>query len=201
MYALDHQLSIAKICDLGNTSDIQIPEVLGYLKEDPETRVVGLFLEALGDTEALFDAMADLASAKPVILTTPGRTEAGRRASLAHLGIPTETDKGAAREIRDLIRARTGRELLHIAKGLSWQPVPRGPRAAIVTATGGIGTELADLCIDFGLEVPELSDREQRQLTALLPSFAARSNPIDVTPDLSAVCGNLPCGDAHFAEC
>jgi acyl-CoA synthetase (NDP forming) len=44
MYTRDHQLEMAKFCDLGNTSDIGLHEVLCYLANDADTRVVGIFL-------------------------------------------------------------------------------------------------------------------------------------------------------------
>lgn len=182
MYAHDHQLAVAKICDLGNTSDIGIPDVLDYLGRDSETRVVGLYLEASGDSGALHRALSDLASIKPVVLTTPGRTEAGRRASLAHLGLPASGGPDTPSVESPTIEVTTGLELLDVVKSLSWQPVPAGPRAAILTATGGIGAELADLCIDCGLTVPELSAAVRRRIGRLLPDYAAHGNPIDITP-------------------
>lgn len=186
MYALDHQLPIAKICDLGNTSDVQIVEVLDFLEHDAKTHIVGLFLEHSGDDNAFFDAVVRLSKSKPVILTMLGRSEAGRRASLAHLGPPrTLAGERQLRHSSSLIFAKTGHELLDIAKAISWQATPRGRKAAIVTATGGIGAELADLCVDFGIDVPTLSDTLQRRLTPLLPAYAALGNPVDVTPAYS----------------
>lgn len=182
MYALDHQLPVAKICDLGNTADVRVAEVLEYLAGDPDTSVVGLYLEAPGDTDELSDAISTLSSSKPVILTALGRSEAGRRASRAHLGLEGQADRRAVGSIDAVIHAQTGRELLDVAKALSWQPPPRGARAAILTATGGIGAEITDLCIDAGIEVPALSASVKDRLAALLPPFAALGNPVDVTP-------------------
>lgn len=183
MYALDHYLPISKICDLGNTSDVPIPEVLEYLRADSTTRVVGLFLEALGSVDALEHALERLALLKPVILCTPGRTTAGKRASLAHLGIRADSShRQSVNTSGSVIRAATGLDLLNVAKAVNWQPMPGGARAAILTATGGMGAELADLCIEAGLEVPLFSEVLQSQLHALLPSFAAVGNPIDITP-------------------
>ncbi len=52
----------------------------------------------------------------------------------------------------------------------------------MITGTGGIGAEIADLAALRGLELPELSTRLQEALRAHLPPFAATGNPIDVTP-------------------
>jgi len=183
MYTRDHQLEMAKLCDLGNTADIGLHEVLYYLANDADTRVVGVFLESVTDPEAFFDQVNALAKVKPLILTKLGRTAAGRRASLAHLGIsPDGIDMCNAKGANRIIPAKTGLEMLHIAKGLSWQPLPRGRKVGILTGAGGIGAELTDLCIEHGLEVPELSGQLQKALRPYLPSYTSVQNPVDLTP-------------------
>ena len=183
MYALDHQMAVAKLCDLGNTSDVQLTEVLRHFRDDPQTRVVGLFLESAREPEALCGEIAELARAKPVVITALGRSEAGARASLAHLGLTPDLDQASREKIAaSAIWADTGSELLNAAKARLWQPEAGGRRAAVVTGTGGIGAELADLCVDLGLLVPALSDRLQAALGAHLPAYACLGNPIDATP-------------------
>lgn len=183
MYTRDHQLEMAKFCDLGNTADIGLHEVLYYLANDPDTRVVGVFFESVTDPRAFFDQVNALAKVKPLILTKLGRTVAGRRASLAHLGItPDGIDIRKAEETNNIIPAQTGLEMLHIAKGLSWQPLPQGPKIGILTGAGGIGAELTDLCIEHGLEVPEFSGQLQKALRPYLPSYTSVQNPVDLTP-------------------
>jgi acetyltransferase len=81
-----------------------------------------------------------------------------------------------------IITAQTGLEMLHIAKGLSCQPLPRGRRVAILTGSGGLGAELADLCVELGLAVPEFSPELQDSLRPSLPPYAGVNNPVDLTP-------------------
>jgi acetyltransferase len=180
MYALDHALPVAKFCDLGNTADLSVSDVLAYYGDDPDTRVVGLFLESVADPVGFFRTATAVAAKKPVILTAVGRSPAGRRASQAHLGATA----GLALEAlpQGLVIADTGLDLLHRAKALLWQRPARGRRVAIITGTGGIGAELADLALENGLAVPELSGRLQQQLHRLLPYYASVRNPIDLTP-------------------
>ena len=183
MYTRDHQLEMAKFCDLGNTADIGLHEVLYHLANDADTRVVGIFLESVTDPQAFFDQVNALAKVKPIILTKLGRTAAGRRASLAHLGIaPDGIDMDQAEGADQIIPAQTGLEMLDIAKGLSWQPIPRGRKVGILTGAGGIGAELTDLCIEQGLEVPEFSGQLQKALRPYLPSYTSVQNPVDLTP-------------------
>jgi acyl-CoA synthetase (NDP forming) len=63
-----------------------------------------------------------------------------------------------------------------------WQPRARGRRVAILTGTGGIGAEIADLAIRHGLDVPSLSPQLQERLRRHLPYYAGVQNPVDCTP-------------------
>jgi acetyltransferase len=183
MYALDHQMPIAKLCDLGNTADVQIPEILRYLRDDSETLVAGLFLEAIQHRDTFWAETCKLAAKKPVILTALGRTTAGGRASLAHLGIPPDAAQDAQNYGKNaVISAQSGLELLQIAKGLCWQPRPNGRKVGILTGTGGLGAEIADFCVEYGLKVCEFSSGLQEALAPHLPSYASLRNPVDLTP-------------------
>lgn len=182
MYALDHDMHFAKFCDIGNTSDIDVPEVLELLAQDDQTRVIGLFLESVRHPAKFRLALEHAAARKPVVLKAVGVTAAGRRASLAHLGISAEPATASGAMPRGLFIAETGLDLLHQSRALLWQRKASGSRVAILTGTGGIGAELADLALDRGLEVSTLSTGLQKRLGQLLPYYAGMKNPIDCTP-------------------
>jgi acyl-CoA synthetase (NDP forming) len=182
MYALDHDVKVAKFCDLGNMVDVQVHEILRYLAEDPDTEVVGLFLEAGGQRDAFQPAAEAVVARKPMIVTLAGLTPIGHRASFTHIGIADRV-----LEIEDtlpvgVVRADTALELLNASKALLWQPRASGRRVAIVTSTGGIGVELADLAARHGFDIPEFSASLQGRLRWHLPSFAGVHNPVDFTP-------------------
>ncbi len=180
MYAMDHQLDVAKLCDLGNTSDISIAEVLANYIDDPNTTIIGAFLESNPDRIAA--TIGDASREKPLVLTAIGRTDAGRRAAFAHLGPAPGQYRTVPSPDSPVIVARTGLELLDIVKAMTWQPPSPGPRIGILTGSGGIGTELVDLCVEHGLEVPEFSASLQKRLRPHLPSYASVLNPVDLTP-------------------
>lgn len=181
MYTTDNELEMAKFCDLGNSSDVAPKEVLEYLGQDDETAIVGAFLEAYLDPNAFLQCALRVAKEKPVILTKLGRTSAGAHASFAHIGLSSGNLHPASYEA-PVITAGTSLEMMDIAKGLSWQSLPEGRRVGIVTGSGGIGAELADLCLDHSLEVPIFSPQLQERLRPLLPPYASVRNPVDLTP-------------------
>ena len=180
MYGIEHQLGIAKFCDLGNTSDVSIAEVLEYYADDSSTTVVGAFLEAHPSRVA--PSIAEAAKKKPLVLTALGRSAAGRRAARAHLGPTPGSHRVVPPPGSRPILAQTGLEMLDIAKAMTWQPLPRGARVGVLTGSGGIGAELVDLCVEHGLEVPEISPGLQKRLRPHLPSYASVRNPVDLTP-------------------
>jgi acetyltransferase len=180
MYGIEHQLGIAKFCDLGNTSDVSVTEVVEYYAADPATTILGAFLESHPDRVAT--SLTEAAKEKPLILTALGRSAAGRRATIAHLGLtPGRHRVVPAPGVRPIV-AQTGLEMLDIAKAMTWQPPASGGRVGILTGSGGIGVELVDLCIEHGLEVPELSASLRQRLRPHLPSYASVANPVDLTP-------------------
>jgi acetyltransferase len=106
-------------------------------------------------------------------------------ASLAHVGIATNSG-GLAQGVEGVMVVDTGLDLLHAATALLWQgggrQGARGRRVAIVTGTGGIGTEIADLASERGLVVNRFSDRLIAAIARHLPEYASSANPVDLTP-------------------
>ena len=180
----DEGLRVAKVFAAGNKADITDAELLGYLREDPATSVICLLLESITDARGFFTEACRTTPVKPVIAVVHGRTRAGQRAAVSHTAALATDDavRDAALRQAGVARVRTGLQALDAARALSGQPMPRGPRVAVVTNSGGTGVELADLLADEGLEVPELSGPLQDELRALLPGYASARNPVDMTP-------------------
>ena len=180
----DEGLRVAKVFAAGNKADITDAELLGYLREDPATSVICLLLESITDARGFFAEACRTTPVKPVIAVVHGRTGAGQRAAVSHTAALATDDavRDAALRQAGVARVRTGLQALDAARALSGQPMPRGPRVAVVTNSGGTGVELADLLVDEGLELPELGGPLQDELRVLLPGYASAGNPVDMTP-------------------
>jgi acyl-CoA synthetase (NDP forming) len=180
----DEGLRVAKVFAAGNKADITDAELLGYLRQDPATQVICLLLESITDARGFFAEACQTTPVKPVIAVVGGRTRAGQRAAVSHTAALATDDavRDAALRQAGVVRVRTGLQALDAARALSGQPVPRGPRVAVITNSGGTGVELADLLADEGLAVPELSAPLQERLQALLPDYGSARNPVDMTP-------------------
>ena len=180
----DEGLRVAKVLAAGNKADISDAELLGYLRDDPDTTVICLLLESITQAREFFTEACRTTPRKPVIAVLGGRTSAGQRAARSHTAALATDDavRDAALRQAGVVRVRTGLQALDAARALSGQPVPRGPRVAVVTNSGGTGVELTDLLADQGLVLPELSSPLQDRLRAIMPGYASARNPVDMTP-------------------
>ncbi len=183
-FAMDHNMKFAKIMAHGNKAGIDDYEVVRYFGNDPETKVICLFLESVDKGREFYEESKKVTLKKPIVATKTGRTAGAARAAASHTAAMAGsfTAYEAAFKQSGIIFARNGMDLIGIAKGLDWQPLPMGKRVGIITNSGGTGVELADLCEEKGLIVPELSAPTQEKIRSLIPPYASARNPIDMTP-------------------
>lgn len=181
---LDEGVPFAKVLAAGNKADLTDAETLAYLLADPATRVACLLMESITEPRAFMAEAARTTTLKPVIATVTGRSAAGRRAAMSHTAALASDDAitDAALAQAGVVRAPSGQAMLDAAALLASQPMPRGPRAAIVTNSGGLGVELTDLLDHQGLDVPELTAGLQEELRRWLPAYGSPRNPVDMTP-------------------
>jgi acetyltransferase len=180
----DEGLQFGKFMVSGNKSDVQDYEVLDYLAGDPQTQLICLFLESIEEGRKFFESAQKISAAKPIVVCKIGRTEGASRAAASHTAALAgdHTAYTTAFKQAGLIEASSGQELLDVCKVLSWQPLPKGRRVGIITASGGLGVELTDLVEETGLLVPETDAHTQERIQKMIPDFASARNPVDTTP-------------------
>ena len=177
------EIGFARVIAPGNKIDINEIELLAFLREDADTRVIALLIESIGNGRALFEEINRTTETKPVVILKTGRTGSGQRAAASHTAALASDYVVAAAALRQAGAqlVTDGQTLLDTAAVLDKQPVQRGKRVAIITNSGGTGVELTDLLTDHGLEVPALSAELQDKIRAFLPEQGSAVNPIDVT--------------------
>ena len=182
-WAQSQNLGISKFVSYGNGADLNQVEFLRYLRDDPETAVVGLYIENVANGREFMEALSALTAVKPVVVIKSGRTATGQRAALSHTGSMAGSDQiyDAALRQAGAVRVDSLDELIDVCKGFAYLPAVQGPRIAIVTNSGGPGVMTADLADELFLSVSEPSQGLREKLTSFLPSFAGLHNPIDLT--------------------
>src|SRR6202043_3540000 len=177
-------IALSYVVSAGNESDLGAGEFFDFMVQDASTDVILLFIEGIRDVDKFLAAARRAAEiGKPVIVTKVGRSGAGERAAASHTasmaGWTAAYDAVFAKY--GLIVSNDLDEAVTIAALLTTSPLPKGDRVAVVTASGGGGIWGADTVSAQGLQVPELSAAIQAEISALLPSYGATRNPIDVT--------------------
>ena len=182
-WAKEYGLGISKFVSYGNGADVNEIDLLHYLASDPETMVVGLYIESVGDGREFMQAVQSCASRKPVIVIKAGRTRSGQRAALSHTGSMAGADAVYDAALRQCgaIRVHTIEEMFDLCKGFLHVPPLKGHRVAIVTNSGGPGVLAADRAEEVGLDVAEPSPELKDKLSEFLPAHCALKNPIDLT--------------------
>jgi len=176
----DIQYWISKICDFGNKCDVDETDILEYLADDPDTKVIAMHIEDVKDGQRFVKIATEVVRKKPVLMIKPGRTKEAKKALRAHTGALAGEDQiyEAAFKQTGIIRVENFEELLNFSKLFALQPLPRGNNIAIITTSGGGGILAIDTAIENGLAIAELSDQSTGRLKELSPTLG--TNPIDI---------------------
>lgn len=176
-------VGVSKIIGVGNKLDIDDDDLIDYFSKDPETKVIGLYIEAIKDGRTFMNSIK--ACDKPVLVVKAGRSAAGARAAASHTGSMAGSDKiyGAAIKQAGGIRCRDVVELFDMARALAGQPPAQGNRIGIITNGGGLGILLTDACEANGLTIPKLSQKTYKKIDEILPDLIHPNNPVDLVGD------------------
>ena len=185
------RVGLNKYVSVGNMADVQMAELLRFLKSDDSTRVIGIYLEGLSDPRGFFEAASEVATVKPVVVLKSGRSEMGSTAALSHTGAIAGADAiydGAFRQFR-LMRVRSVAEFYDTLRAFSKQPIPRGNRVGVLTHMGGPGT----MCID---EISAHSDIKMASFTS--ETHAALKSILSPAANIGHPSGYIDLTAAHY---
>jgi acyl-CoA synthetase (NDP forming) len=185
-FAESEGIGIRAFIGSGNEAMITIEDYMEMLEFDDLTKTVVLYVESLKDGRRFFEATRRVARKKPVIMLKGGRTRAGNRAAASHTGALASDIKvfEAACPQAGVVLGETSMDLLDLSAAFSSLPLPKGGRIAVMTLGGGWGVITADLCVEHGLEVPDLSPNIISRIDQVLPPYWSRSNPVDLVAEM-----------------
>jgi acetyltransferase len=195
-------LGFTTFISIGNAIDVTFPECMQYLADDPATKVIAGYVEAIQEQtlREVTREMRERDHYKPVVILLSGATQIGVRAALAHTGTlaTVRPDNDISLRGSGVVRVLRSDELFPVAQALAIQPpTPKGGRRiAIIGDGGGSVVTTGDAVIRAGLEVPVLRAETQQGLRALMPARATATNPIDV----AGAADEDPLSFAHLAE-
>lgn len=173
----------SKMVSFGNGADLREAELLNYFANDPETRVISMYIEGIKDGDQFFRELKAAAARKPVIVYKGGLSAAGARSVASHTA-----SMGGSRVIWQSILKQAGaiqvsdtEELAQVNLAFSMLP-PRAYRGISVVGGGGaIGVTACDTAEKYGIDVPALPPNLQERVGSMLPKPGSSAmNPIDV---------------------
>lgn len=176
----DENVGMAKFASIGNKLDMDEVDFLEYFGRDPETKVIGMYLESIPRGDRLIEAVSRIN--KPVIILKANTTEASKKVAMSHTAAISNNEAiiDAAFERAGITRISHFREFISMAKAFDLPPL-RGKRIMVMSPAGGFTVMMADLCEDSGFEFADpgaaFYDELKNSSNAGVINF---SNPLDM---------------------
>jgi acyl-CoA synthetase (NDP forming) len=166
----------------GNEAGLGIPDYIAFFSDQPELKVIIVYIEAIADIEK-FKAACRMARAagKAIVAVKLGQSESGRNAAMAHtasLAGSIEAFDAVAADI-GIVRADTLDDAVEISELLVHTGAPGGRRLGAITLSGAFRGLLYDAAERNGLQFPKLADATLAKLNSILGVGSLVSNPID----------------------
>ena len=177
---------LSKMISFGNRSDVDEADMIWYAANDPQTKVIGLYVEGFGDGRKFINTAKRVMKEqkKPIVIWKSGRSEAGAKQAASHtgsLGGSNAIIMGAFKQA-GIISVDSYQELVGVLKALTWQPPAKGNRVAMTSngagpMIGGID-QLERLGLTIGKLSPELLKKMKERFPPTVPIH--NGNPADV---------------------
>ncbi len=176
----DENVGMAKFASIGNKLDLDEVDFLEFMGQDPETEIIGLYLESISRGEKFIEVATKID--KPIIVLKSGKTDKGKTVAMSHTAAISNDDEiiDAAFEKAGVIRIYNFSEFVSIAKAFKMPPMT-GNRLMVMSPAGGIAVMMADLCEKYGFDFADpgkkFYDSLKNYSNAGVINF---SNPLDM---------------------
>ena len=184
-WSLEREIGFSGFVSLGNKSDLNEVDFIEEFGEDPNTKVIIVYIESIVDGNRFLKVVPNVTKRKPVVIIKSGVSEAGSRAASSHTGALAGNDIAfnLAFEKSGVIRVENMNDLFDLALILSKSSIPNGKNFAIITNAGGPGIITTDAFDRYNLGLSQFSKKVLEKLREELPEEAAIYNPVDIIGD------------------
>jgi acetyltransferase len=176
------KVGFSHFISMGNEADVTETDLMEYLAQDPNVRVIAAYVEQIKDGQRFLETARKVSRVKPIVLLKGGRSSAGARAVSSHTGSLAGSYAAyqAAFKQAGVIEVGSLSELFEVALAFDFQSLPRGGRAVIITNAGGPAALASDALSANGLTVDDLETETRAILRAALNPSAQVGNPVDI---------------------
>ncbi len=173
---VDKGIGFSHFASAGNQVNVEVCDYVRYMLDDPNTDVIGIYLEGVKDVQKFLD-VADLAleRRKPLVVVKVGRTELAAKAAMAHTAAMAGSDLvfDAICKQKGITRANDYNDMISDCLVFLKCKPPRGDRVGIITTSGGVTALTIDHAAAMGLRLPELTLKTQQEGAKILPGYPA----------------------------
>jgi len=187
-WAKKENLGFSKFISLGNRAGINENHCLTHLGNDPQTKVIGLYLESFADGKTFLKTASLVSREKPVIVLFGGQTKAGHKAAQSHTAaLSPETDVVAtAINQAGCIQANNLDDLINLLEIFSLEPPLKDKDLVIVSNAGGPSILATDQADRMEFDLTSFSAQVNKKLKQTLPPQCQLQNPVDLLGDAMA---------------
>lgn len=184
-WSLEEGIGFNKFISLGNKSDLDETDVIEALANDPNTKVILLYLEGVEDGSKFFEIAKKTSRIKPIVVLKSGVSPAGARAASSHTGALAGSDKAYSTAFKQIgvLRAHNIEDLFNYGITFSKQNIPKTSSVAIITNAGGPSIIATDAVEAEGLTMATFESETIEFLRNNLPRESSIYNPVDILGD------------------
>jgi len=186
-WACYYGIGVSKFAFMGDKIDVNDVDLLQYLNENLETRMICMYLEGIEQGREFIEVAREVVKRKPILALKGGVTKEAARRALSHTASIAGSDAvfNAAFRKAGIIRVEDMEELLNAAIALAKQPPLSGDYIAVVSNVGGPAILAADAVVKNGMQLATLSEKTRREIEQRYSGIEV-INPIDLIADARA---------------
>ncbi|HSA08728.1 MAG TPA: acetate--CoA ligase family protein, partial [Candidatus Moranbacteria bacterium] len=186
--AKEEHMGFSNVISIGNQMQVDEADILEYLAEDKETKVIGMYLEGIKDGSRFLKVAKKVSQKKPIVILKAGKTEQAQKAISSHTGALAGSDEivDVAFKSAGIIRADNLDDFFALLGLISFTDAPKNGQMAVITNAGGAGVLATDAFKNKEIALMEFSQKAKENFAKQLPSESSVHNPIDLLGDAGA---------------
>lgn len=179
--AIYEKLRMGKFVSIGNAINTSFQELLPYLNQDEDTKVIALYIESLKDGRAFLNSIKQID--KPIVAIRAGQTEAGARSIASHTAsLATNTAlMSSLFKAHNIMQVNSFETLTAVSRAFELMQVPKNNKVLALSNAGGAVCLFSDACAEYGLDTAPLPESLKKKLQEIFPPQAPINNPLDLT--------------------
>ncbi|MFC1608790.1 acetate--CoA ligase family protein [Patescibacteria group bacterium] len=178
-------IEFSNVISVGNKMQLDESELIEYLGDDEDTKVIALYLEGIKNGEKFLEVAEKVSAKKPVIILKAGKSEKAQKAIASHTGALAGSDDimTVAFDKAGVMRADNLEEFFDLIKIISNFEYSGGKNTAIITNAGGPGVLATDSFKDKVIDLLDVSETGKESMREFLPHESSVENPVDLLGD------------------